>query len=194
MAIYLARHPSRVGKLLKYSEIIRTASIQFPGQGWKTYDEQFRMKQATNPARSWGNLDVELWLTVVAVSVLGPVSAASRPGSAHSGQNPYRKSLGRPGLCFAYNGRRGCPVEWCRYTHACTKCLRVGHGATTCRMAGSARWVNNGAAARGDRMAQQSTIGRPQVKQSTVACPPVSETPPVRAGAAARNFRASNTN
>ena len=48
MAIYLAKHPFRAGELLKYSEIIRTASIQFPGQGWKTYDEQFRMKQATN--------------------------------------------------------------------------------------------------------------------------------------------------
>ena len=55
MSIYITKHPSRCLELLKYAELIRTASIQFPGLGWRAYDEQFRLRQA-NLACSWGEL------------------------------------------------------------------------------------------------------------------------------------------
>ena len=69
MAIYLLKHPSRCFELLKYAETIRLASVQFPGLAWRTYDEQFRLKQELDPMRSWGDLDYELWLTVAAAGV-----------------------------------------------------------------------------------------------------------------------------
>ena len=69
MAIYLTKHPTRAAELLKYMDIIRLATTLYPGLGWKRYDEQFRIKQTSDPTRSWGNLDMELWLTVVALPV-----------------------------------------------------------------------------------------------------------------------------
>ena len=71
MTIFLAKHPHRSAELLKYCEVIRMASIQFPGLSWKHYDEQFRLRQEKNPMRSWGSIDMELWLTVAAVGVAG---------------------------------------------------------------------------------------------------------------------------
>ena len=64
MSIYLQQHTQRYAELLKYCEIVRTASIQFGGMGWKMYDQQFRLKQERIPSRSWADIDMELWMTV----------------------------------------------------------------------------------------------------------------------------------
>ncbi len=76
-SIFLSRHPSRCAELLKYAEIIRLAAIQFPGFGWRVYDQQFRLKQELNPMRAWGVIDIELWLTVTAAGVTAPESLRS---------------------------------------------------------------------------------------------------------------------
>ena len=68
MAVYLEKHPARAGELLKYAETIRAASHQFPGLGWRAYDEQFRLRRAADPASSWADMDLELWVTVAAMS------------------------------------------------------------------------------------------------------------------------------
>ena len=44
MAIYSTRHPNRIFELLKYAETIKVAAQQFPGFGWRNYDEQFRLR------------------------------------------------------------------------------------------------------------------------------------------------------
>ena len=140
-AIFLLKHTNRFAELLKYAEIIRTASIQFPGNGWKLYDEQFRLKQEANPARSWGELDSELWLTVAAVGV-------NLPSTARAGQLvPRTGHTNCAGQCFAYNLFTGCHIPNCKYAHSCHKCLRPGHGASRCRMAGNARGINGSQAA-----------------------------------------------
>ena len=54
MSVYLMKHPDRWSELLKYAEIVRSAALQFPGWGWKAYDEQFRLRKESNPAQSWG--------------------------------------------------------------------------------------------------------------------------------------------
>ncbi len=64
-AIYLAAHPHRVQEMLKYANVIRTASSRFGGWGWRTYDQQFRMRQQGQPQRSWGVIDGELWALYV---------------------------------------------------------------------------------------------------------------------------------
>ena len=137
MSIFISKHPSRCAELLKYAEIIRTASIQFPGLGWKAYDEQFRLRQEANPNRSWGEIDYELWLTVAAASVTSPVMRSTN----HSYQSVLKPRT-RPGLCFAYNSATGCTYAKCRFAHTCQKCMRAGHGAPHCRTAGQARWAN----------------------------------------------------
>ena len=145
MSIFVTKHLTRCAELLKYAEIIRTASIQYPGLGWRTYDEQFRLKQESDPGRSWGNLDTELWLTVAAVStpftsnynVSWRATAHNNNGHNHVVQPP------RPGLCFAFNSATGCHFGACRFAHSCSKCRRFGHGADSCCNAGQSRWANS---------------------------------------------------
>ena len=128
MAIYLMKHPQRSAELLKYAEIVRMAAIQFPGFGWRRYDEQFRLGQESNPSRSWGCLDSELWITVAAAPVLMASQGGTSVAFAATGPRGQKK-----GYCFGFNGRRGCHFRVCKCMHKCSKCNAFGHGATFCR-------------------------------------------------------------
>ena len=66
-SIYLERHTSRAREMLKYIDIVRSIT-RFGGYNWRTYDVQFRSRQARQPQRSWAVIDTELWLTVAAVN------------------------------------------------------------------------------------------------------------------------------
>ena len=125
MTIYLSKHMSRYAELLKYCEVVRTASVQFNGFGWRVYDEQFRLKQELMPSRSWAEIDMELWVTVTGVSFTSPGLRQSTP------MFPSR----RPGICFAFNASQGCHFVGCKYLHACRTCSRSGHGAFRCTVA-----------------------------------------------------------
>ena len=81
MSIYLERHAARAAELLKYVETIRLASVQFSGFGWRTYDEQFRLRHAVNPASSWGIMDIELWVTVAAAASIVSATPSPRPNT-----------------------------------------------------------------------------------------------------------------
>ena len=131
MSIYLAKHTSRFAELLKYCEIVRTASLQFAGFGWRVYDEQFRLKQEINPSRSWAEFDMELWVTVMGVPM---TSQGFRPSGASSSA-PTPSCQNKMGHCFAYNSIQGCRYTGCRYAHLCTNCFRPGHGASRCTVA-----------------------------------------------------------
>lgn len=56
ISIYCRAHPQKVQDLLKYMHRIRLGGKRCPS-GWKTYDEQIRLRMATN---SWANIDSEL--------------------------------------------------------------------------------------------------------------------------------------
>lgn len=45
--------------MLKYMHDVRTGTDR--SAGWKLYDEQFRLKIAMDPAKSWVSFDLELW-------------------------------------------------------------------------------------------------------------------------------------
>ncbi|XP_038073487.1 uncharacterized protein LOC119741700 [Patiria miniata] len=126
MAIYLVKFPSRVNELLKYTEIVRTASVQFPGRSWRLYDEQFRLRLEAQPHKSWGELDVELWLTVASYEA-APAAFGGAPRAA-----PHTVTR----LCFAFNSPNGCKFVNCKYQHKCAACGRHGHGSPTCRFPG----------------------------------------------------------
>lgn len=126
MSVFLMKHQHRWAELLKYAETIRTASFQFPGWGWKAYDEQFRLRQEANPSRSWGVVDPELWLTVAAAAV-------THSSFATRAAQPQGPQGAKQGHCFAFNSFKGCHFKSCRFQHRCDKCLREGHGAHICR-------------------------------------------------------------
>ena len=139
MSIYTERHPGRCAELLKYAEIVKSASLQFPGFGWRSYDEQFCLRQAANPARSWAELDMELWVTVAAASALVPVHAsAGNHGNVRSIFNQGRAGTGyqvaATHVCFAFNSDKGCNWQRCRFSHRCKRCNMEGHGITTCNV------------------------------------------------------------
>ena len=195
MAIYAMKHLSKIPELLKYTEIIRKASIQFGGMGWKVYDEQFRMKQATTPTRNWGNIDMELWLTVVAGSnCMSALNQATRTTAQ------YVKPKLRFGTCFAFNSAAGCHFVSCKFAHICGKCSRTGHGAPSCRIGGQARWFNtNHANTRAPAASQHAPnripAQRSNVRQATHAptiAPSVSN--PTGGSGQSHSFRTPNTN
>ena len=49
MAVFTTSHPGRIAELLKYAETVKTASLKFPGFGWRSNDEQFRLRQEQDP-------------------------------------------------------------------------------------------------------------------------------------------------
>ena len=64
-SVFLVKHPQRALELFKYASTVRLAARTFGGLGWKVYDEQFRLRQARFPCRSWASIDGELWLTTL---------------------------------------------------------------------------------------------------------------------------------
>lgn len=59
-SIYCSAHPSSYPDRLKYIHTIRLGAKR--SQGWKQYDEQFRLRKSQDPASSWAMIDKELWL------------------------------------------------------------------------------------------------------------------------------------
>ena len=133
MAVYATRHQGRFLELLKYAETVRTASLQFPGLGWRNYDEQFRLRMEANPSRSWGSMDMELWVTVAAAGSMLP--AANTQTNLSRNQLSQGSNLTSRNVCFAFNSTAGCRWNSCRYVHSCSRCSRSGHGASSCRVA-----------------------------------------------------------
>ena len=72
------------------------AALQFPGLGWRAYDEQFRLRQEVQPQRSWGEIDYELWLTVTAAGVTPAAARGAAPGVQVA-----NNARARAGYCFA---------------------------------------------------------------------------------------------
>ncbi len=124
MSIYIAKQPARAIEMLKYIETIRLAAAQFPGLGWRHYDEQFRLQLESYPSRSWGEVNMELWVTVAAAV------------SVHPSLNPvlpFQPSQAAKGICFAFNTSKVCHLRFCKFPHKCGKCLRFGHSSIMCR-------------------------------------------------------------
>lgn len=57
----LEKYRSRAQEFLKYMRDIRLAADR-SGNGWFTYDEQFRIRKASDPHSFWGIINSELWL------------------------------------------------------------------------------------------------------------------------------------
>ena len=130
--IYVGAHPNNIHQLLKYLHSIRLGASRISGQGWKLYDEQFRLKEASNPASSYGGggggegegrerereeIDTELWLLYMLPSQSTPVSQASK--------------FGPKGRCYDFNFRGSCNRVACMYSHNCTRC-GGNHSQTSC--------------------------------------------------------------
>lgn len=107
-SIYLQAHPAKTLEILKYMKDIRLAASRSGNLGFKEYDQQFRLKMAMNPTKSWGEVDSELWLMFVLPTV------KTLP-AAQTYQSQSKK-------CYDYNYQGSCFRSPCSYLHACIKC------------------------------------------------------------------------
>ena len=60
--LYTTVHTDCTQWLLKYMQSVRLRANRFGGQGWKSDDEQFRLRKAQDPSKSWEQIDQELWV------------------------------------------------------------------------------------------------------------------------------------
>jgi hypothetical protein len=67
MSILIEKWPMKAQQFLKYMQTIRFAASTFLNSGWVEYDEQCRLKKARYPESSWGIIDQELWILLVAI-------------------------------------------------------------------------------------------------------------------------------
>ena len=140
MSVYLEVHTSRAIELLKYTDIVRSAAQQFGGLGWRTYDIQFRLKQAMAPAQSWAVIDSELWLRVLLAPTPSnfrtPQSNRAQQQQLRAANTPFqfrRSSQGNPiGICWEYNRTGTCKRQNCHFQHRCAQCRQSGHPSIKC--------------------------------------------------------------
>lgn len=105
MNIYCSIHVEKFPQLLKYLYTIRLGAKR-SAFGWKSYDEQFRLRLATNPTLSWANIDQELWLLYM----------HGNGGNQPTGINKVLR-------CYAYNYNGQCVNQNCKYSHSCLRCF-----------------------------------------------------------------------
>ena len=106
MKIFIQRFPNLANELTTYMSIIRGTQVSF--EKIYCYDQQFRLRMANNPTRSWSSIDGILWYTVIA-------------NGEPEGNTIQQTSVGnRP--CYDYNFKGACHRQNCFYTHLCMKC------------------------------------------------------------------------
>ncbi len=120
MSIHIQKHNS-AAELIQYMSIIREAAGRHSGFCWRTYDEQFRLRQANNPA-PWSKINPELWLRIMSTSV------ATDAPSWRSGEN---LAVSKRRSCNDFN-KGQCTFKNCKYSHVCSICYDSQHGRWNC--------------------------------------------------------------
>lgn len=115
-SVYLKKYPGKAQEILQYITIIREAASRSPSSlSWRSYDEQFRIRQATT-VQSWGKLNPDLWLRVM----------TAMPPSTQFNVAPFTR-----GACLDFNNST-CSWNPCRYNHVCSNCGGQNHGRLNC--------------------------------------------------------------
>lgn len=116
ISIFCKVHLHRFQELLKYMHTIRLGASRSSSMGWKTYDEQFRLRKALDPNSSWGSVDTELWLIYMSNTQMQEIQ--HNPYSRVTSPNHFKSSL----KCYNFNYKGYCSTLNCIYTHACLYC------------------------------------------------------------------------
>lgn len=105
-SVYLQSHSDQTNELLHYMYNIRECAVRQNGDAWRVYDEQFRLRQASNPA-PWSVINNDLWWRCILVR---DTSEQPKPAS-----DRFKYT------CHDYN-KGSCRWPNCRFTHACAQC------------------------------------------------------------------------
>ena len=115
--IIIDRHPQMAKDLLTYMVTIRGATLDATFDRVYMYDQQFRLRVAQDPTRSWSQIDGVLWLRFIT-------------GRGIYG-TPILNSINNNKPCYDYNFRKQCTRINCLYKHNCIKC-NGSHPAALC--------------------------------------------------------------
>ena len=148
MGVLIQQQPARVQDLLAYASLIVHAARKYKGDGWATYDRNFRKRAAAHPGEKWGDLNMPLWALAfcnaeakehcdLCMSVDHATKACmdydspdeDKPKSAHS-QKQRSTARGKTPICINWN-RSSCKSPTCEYQHICLECHR-GHKERDC--------------------------------------------------------------
>ncbi|XP_052818050.1 uncharacterized protein LOC128244073 [Mya arenaria] len=121
MSIYIQANPSKASELLQYMWTIRECAGRQGGLAWRSYDEQFRLRQAFEPS-SWAHINTDLWWRCMLMP------AAATPAPSPRGTFPSRMAR----VCHFFN-MGSCTWPNCRFRHICSSCGQ-GHSASVCTL------------------------------------------------------------
>ena len=112
MIIYIEKHPETASALLSYMSTLRGVAADNQVHKWVSYDQQFRLRMAKNPNKSWSTIDGHLWLIC---GLIGHAPIKNQSNLA----------------CYDYNYKGFCEKFNCLYTHTCIKCS-MAHPIVVC--------------------------------------------------------------
>ena len=149
---YCEGHGDRYRELMIYMKIIRFAADHFVGYGWRTYDVMFRLAIVSDPERTWGQVDQNLWALYVTSPTMVKTTGVSYKGTAQNlGMRvkkghfrpsqrtgtpqrtpPRTHGAPRPRTCRYFNEGSCTFGSTCKFPHKCAKC-GANHPATGCK-------------------------------------------------------------
>jgi hypothetical protein len=86
-SIYLSAHQEHTQDILHYMYVIREAASNFGGIFWRTYDEQFRLRQATE-FMPWSSINSDLWLRCFSGAARTQSSSDNMPAKQNQSKPP----------------------------------------------------------------------------------------------------------
>lgn len=107
-SIYLSTHTDKAQEMLHYMWTIRECAARQGGFAWRTYDEQFRLRQAITPA-SWAHINNDLWWRCLLVK------------ESPNANNRSQRLSETMNTCVFYNKSK-CFWHNCKFRHACSSC------------------------------------------------------------------------
>ena len=61
MLVIVTAYPRRALELIKYQQTISRVVTKFKGLAWLSYDQQLRLRAASNLSLQWDKVVLELW-------------------------------------------------------------------------------------------------------------------------------------
>jgi hypothetical protein len=138
IGVLVQQQPGRIQDLLAYASLVVHAARKYKGEGWATYDRNFRKKAAAHPGMKWGDLDAPLWSLAFCnatarehCSMCMSVDHSTKecedydspgedqPSKASSTARTQR--WGKPHICKNWNNSN-CTSASCEYQHICLEC------------------------------------------------------------------------
>lgn len=127
MSVMLEKFRTRAQEMLKYMRDIRLAAAR--SQGWFKYDEQYRLRKASQPESSWGVINHEFWLLYVTGQAGSESKAQVNNAKQFSGENSTSTAIQ---YCYHFNQGKRCNFfPRCRFKHICRRCGGK-HPASNC--------------------------------------------------------------